>query len=297
MYNAMIQNNVDMVFCGSNLIYGPLTPEFIIKDQIRNYEMRHSGKETAKKVFFSHNSAIWNKLFKKVLIIKYSLVFDEGFASYEDSGFVWSYWCIAINAYFIKEKYYYYLLKNDGIMGKSFRRQMGIRAIDKIKICESFYNFLQKFNIFTENKLLFWDCYLESIYCCYGWAGSDVIREYGIPIIKNFLKGKDISYLTEPGYLLLHCFANIGNKETVLIRERRFLCFKQKERWNINDLSVTKILYFFNFPIPGKISRIFYAVYKQMRLNRSPKAMIKLLLKSFLPYGIVRFIQKVRRKT
>jgi glycosyltransferase involved in cell wall biosynthesis/MoaA/NifB/PqqE/SkfB family radical SAM enzyme len=294
LYNAMIQNDIDLVCCGSYLTAMPLTPEWIINDQIKTYEIRCDGKTSSKEVFFSHNHALWNKLFKKELIEKHRISFDRGFASYEDSKFVWSYWCIAKSAYFIRGKFYYYLLRDNGIMGKSFRRQMGGRGIDKIKVCHNFYDFLMEFNIFAENKYFFWKCYVESIYCARNWGDPETYREQGIPLITGFLKGKDLSYLPKDEYWLLHCFAEIGENETTTLREHRLLCFKQRETWHINDLSVTKQLYFFNVQVPDSHSRFFHTVYRRFKTYGAPKTLIKKVIKCLLPYGLVKIMQKAR---
>jgi glycosyltransferase involved in cell wall biosynthesis len=297
MYDAMIQNDVDFVCCGAHMNPDSSTPEFILKDQTTNYEMHYNGKTNSKDIFFSHNCALWNKLFKKELIVKYHLAFDTGFSSYEDSEFVWSYWCIAESAYFTKEKLYYYLIRDSGIMGKSFRRQMGIQGIDKIKICENFYYFLHEYTIFEANKYYFWNCYLESIYCSYGWTEPDVMREHGIPLIKNFIKGKDISYLSEENYFHLHCFSKIGEDEILLVKKCRFLCFFKEERWwRINDLSVTNDLYFFNVRISDKHARLLRSIYKLIKTNFSPMGLVKKSIKCILPYGLVKLVQKMKGK-
>jgi glycosyltransferase involved in cell wall biosynthesis len=250
LYNAMTEHDVDFAVCGVYMFPLPGISESVLQGNIEYRKIRCDGKTTSRATFFSHNVEVWNKLFKKELLAKYNIMFESGYI-YEDTTFSNCYWAVAHSAYYIKDWLYYYCLRDDSIIGLSRLRQMGMRGIDGLRLSDVYYSFLRRFNLFDENRLLFWDLFLNSVHCSYEWTEPEILRGHGIPLIKNFLKGKDIAYLTADKYAVLHCFARIGDEESLLTGEKRFLgCFRQKTYWHINDLSVTASFIFLTSPSP-----------------------------------------------
>jgi glycosyltransferase involved in cell wall biosynthesis len=195
MYNAMIMNDVEFVECGAVLIYTYARND--TDSSNANLSKLLFGRIEDPDVFIDSSNELWKTLFKKELIIRVCLSFPEGFNTYEDAFFVFSYKSVSQSGYYIPEILYMHFYYEDSIMGKTFARKQGQRVTELLEIINLYYSFLQMHGVFERLKNVFWVYFVIKINQFYEWAAPEIIQSSGIGMIREMLKNKDISKLVE----------------------------------------------------------------------------------------------------
>ena len=144
MIETIKKENVNLVMClasleteekverisASNTWYDNITP--IGKVDIKNLLLKTPS------VF------LWHKIFKKSLIDKYNLQFPDGLEG-DDCLFCYEYFCVCETAFGIKDKLYNYLIRENSIMDRYYKRKSNT-FYDCLKIMKVFYDFLVENN-------------------------------------------------------------------------------------------------------------------------------------------------------
>ena len=138
MYSVSINEDSDVVICGNNVVdenYSILSSSF---PNNRTY------KNSIEKIIFG-NMCVWNKLYKKDLIVKNKFKFRSR-VWYEDIDFSFKVCTSAKKISFLDENLYNYLLRENSIMSsKNLERNLEI-----LSTFEEIINYAKKKQIFKE---------------------------------------------------------------------------------------------------------------------------------------------------
>ena len=257
MYNAMIMNDVDFVECGAEPIF---TYAFNNEDGLRLYLSNGNltGIVREPDIFINTSSEIWRIMFKKEMINKYHLVFSEDLKISDDSLFVKSYKSIVQSGFYIQEKLYIYFCNENSIMGKTYNKRQGKQITELLVKIKMFYLFLKSNDVFEQRKYFFWDFFVNNIDFFYEWASPEIIKSYGIDMIRDLFEIEDIRRLAKEKNKTFHDFILIetDNQTEILVEN---ISSKKKSSNTLNGFKL-----------------------------------FRKLCKYILPYGLVRFIQRKR---
>lgn len=159
MVYIMENNPVDLVHCGTNIIYEyEASPELQYGDTTY-FEIKKSGITALNNDLFGHvDVAPWNKLYKKSLIEKYHLAFPENMCN-EDAYFTWAYMSICKSIYYLPEHFYNYLRREGSLMYQTFSKKLAEKALDHLKVGALFYEFLKKNHLQKKLQKGFFNAY------------------------------------------------------------------------------------------------------------------------------------------
>lgn len=156
--SKMLTDDIDMVHFGIKIVYeNGIAP---INNDEKYYAIKYDGKTeiTDAHILESDGSAS-NKLFRKSIIDKYSIRFEK--ILYEDFIFAIQYLSISKKVYYIPEKLYIYVRRDNSTMSNTFKKTP--RAIEHLYAYNYIYEFLEKNNILEKHRKcmvkLFPDCY------------------------------------------------------------------------------------------------------------------------------------------
>ncbi|MBD5398044.1 glycosyltransferase [bacterium] len=163
MLSCIKKQNVDLVMCNTTLLnreekeitskyYFPFSPgKYTVDDRIK----------------IGINVYLWNKIFKKSIIDSYNIKFPEGHKS-DDNLFIYEYVMVSDNIYILDEKLYYHYDIENSIMDLYNSKKIKLcDVLDKLDILINLYNFLQKYNIFVQNKKSFSYIFYTELF--YAW--------------------------------------------------------------------------------------------------------------------------------
>ncbi|GHV79697.1 glycosyl transferase [Spirochaetia bacterium] len=171
MYNAIITSKADICVSGINIFYDNM-PAFANEHYYQ--APFHGIRLIDYEVFTQTNVFVWNKIYKKSLIDKYSITFPYGL-HYEDACFLFKYLMISKKIYFISDLLYTYIIRPDSIMG-STRFTKPAYAIDHIYIIQDVAYFMAENGLEKKFEHTFiWMTLLYVHLSC--WYGPDVIYE------------------------------------------------------------------------------------------------------------------------
>jgi glycosyltransferase involved in cell wall biosynthesis len=222
LYNAMISNNCDLVQCKTNIHY-------IERNHMKSKDNKSINRDIKGLVEITTNNFqispfyAWSKLFKKEIIEKFQIDFPEGLY-YEDSPFMWKYFSVSRNIFFIEDKLYNYLRRPDSILSKTFNRNSLI-SLDFLKVCFNYYDFLQKWNLYNKYQVMFWILFED-----FFWSSLFLLnqkkRYLAFELASSFLVDKEIAHLKdkiEPKiYDLLENLKNKNFKKIYTLKENSF---------------------------------------------------------------------------
>jgi hypothetical protein len=144
-------------------------------------------------------------------------------------------------------------------MGKTYRKEkQGKYIVGILEAIKFYYTFLKTNKVFEQTKHIFWHFFCGWIGWFYSISSPEVIRAFGIGIIKDLLKNNDILDLVDENNKAYRLFLTLNEDELM-------------------DLS------FLNEKYEG--------VFMNSIVR---KTHLKKIVKCLLPYGIVRLIQKRR---
>lgn len=141
MLNAMIEKNVDLVTCKTNVVNGKLDREqehYVNSDKI-GYSNFNEKKRFCLTVF------VWNKLYKKALIDKYNIKFTV--ISSEDDLFTFMYNSVINSYYGLNDKLHNFILHKASYTQSIAKGKNPKMKWDKLSIIQQYINFLEKYNL------------------------------------------------------------------------------------------------------------------------------------------------------
>ena len=161
---AMENHSVDMVHCGTDIIYEYDADASLRKGDDDYFRINRSGVCAAGNDLFGVvDVAAWNKLYKKELIDKYNLRFPENMCN-EDAYFTWAYMSVCQNIYYLPERLYNYLRRTGSLMQQTFSKKLAEKTLDHLKVGELFYNFLKRNKLFKKLSEGFFNTYVVCVW-------------------------------------------------------------------------------------------------------------------------------------
>lgn len=151
--DAFSQNEYDMVSCSYKKIYSDAIPEKDISECIIIKE--YTEENMFEILYDKYGGYLWNKIFKRKIIIDNKITFNKDIAMSEDMLFIFEYLkCSKKVGCFDKENYYYRIIKSSASKKLSNERWFTIfKTFDEIKkdkkiFSTKFYNRLMYAYIF-----------------------------------------------------------------------------------------------------------------------------------------------------
>lgn len=182
--------SIDIVQCGTQLVYEIDADEELIKNDGKYFEINERGKaKVGNNIYGKVNVGAWNKLYKRELIEKYNLRYPLIYN--EDAYFVWCYWAICNNIYYLPEKIYFYRRRANSLMTKTLEKVINEHVLDHLTVSEMFFDFLNKNKLFEKFETGFWASYQIS-WCFVAVNSNEDFLKKGFFKAKKFLKQKDI---------------------------------------------------------------------------------------------------------
>lgn len=211
MYDAINQNSTDLAICGIKMSY--LSGYDKCRDDRLYYDLKFIGKQNiTKDVLEMTDVSACNKIFRQSLINKYDLHFPEGLL-YEDYYFTKSYMLLSKSMFFVDEKLYNYLRRDNSIMTNTFSGNS--RALDHMKIyLWLFDDYIAKYNLISSNLS---DYFVNEFCAMFNFSKkySSSRNHNDLYYMVNDFLGKNRAYLDQ-------CNKNIYLKIKQLIPYRSF---------------------------------------------------------------------------
>lgn len=211
MVYAMENNPVDLVHCGTNIIYKcEASPELQYGDATY-FEIKKSGiKALDNDLFGRVDIAVWNKLYRKSLIEKYHLTFPENMYN-EDAYFSWAYMSICKNIYYLPEHLYNYSRREGSLMQLTFNKTLGEKALDHLRVGRLFYEFLKKNHLQKKLQEGFFNAYVVCVWYSFNHSPQEYKKE---------------------AYQMAHGFLHTFSTKEIIGRHAGYLKKIRKEKYN-----------------------------------------------------------------
>ncbi len=204
MYQTITTQDVDVVVCGCNIF----DEEKNVRSQedLTYYQLKYSGKQPiSDELIVQTNVLLWNKIFRTSLVKEYDITFPSGYDN-DDDCFYWKYMSVAKTAYYLPDKLYNYLRRNNSIMGKVYHKT-NKSLFDRLWVLENFYDFLCRYNLDLSKQKLFQKIYLTNWSLCnYYLTNKQQYKAY--KIFRTFCKkippaqAKYLKQFCHPQYIL-----------------------------------------------------------------------------------------------
>lgn len=189
MYNAIVDNNVDIAVCQVEVIIDPEyqnTEHEIANDWESYLKLHFEGKQDiTNEIIEATNVIAWNKIYKRSIIEKHQIEFPKGLI-FEDNPFFYSYMTVSENIFYLNEKLYYYFRHSDTIMAMALAKKQK-ENFDLILTIKYYYDFLIENNLYEQNKALFWFYFFKSFGFCFSMLDLKEKAE-AVKICSEFLK-------------------------------------------------------------------------------------------------------------
>lgn len=183
MVNAMLNNDVDIAICGTNIKYNA-HDEMRRSDEVY-YGLKFSGaRRIDDRVIESTDVSVWNKIFKREIIEQNSIRFPEKLNN-EDYFFYNAYMSVSVSAYFLREKLYNYIRQEDSIMSNIYSGKES--SWDHLIVAERLFDFYKKTGFLAKHKDLFWRQLVASYWFSLEHSTRDIEKKIRIEA-KSFIR-------------------------------------------------------------------------------------------------------------
>jgi glycosyltransferase involved in cell wall biosynthesis len=194
LYGATSTYNCEMAVCGTNVIYEDKSGLPYKESDKRYYAIKYDGlTKVTNDVVLNTDVSAWNKIYKKKIIEENNITFPDDLL-FEDAYFYFCYTIFCKNIFFIKDKLYNYVRRENGIMSNLIKKKLSSRAIEHLYIAEKIYDFLFSKNIFESNKGLFSKIFKNYFWFAFNHSQQQE-RMYVINECNNFLKENELAFL------------------------------------------------------------------------------------------------------
>lgn len=137
LYEVCVKDESDISCCGYYRVYG----EKLIKAPKSTDKKLFTGIEAIRDIFTAGTLCevmAWNKLYKRSLFIDYNIRFPVG-KIHEDTFTTYKLFYYAERVGFIDKPLYYYIQRNDSIMGQTFNAKR-LDVLDMLREAEEFFS-------------------------------------------------------------------------------------------------------------------------------------------------------------
>ena len=195
MYNAIEQQNVDIVMCDTNVhIIENDNNQGRLNGCIGHRKIRITGKsEINTKTISQISTLLFNKILKLDIIKKYGIAFPDA-KMHDDSTFISQYLLVSNNYYGIDEKLYNYAYRKNSLVFNACSNKDKKLLYPSINCIQTLHNFVTKNDslTFNTNYILqkFWD-FLYYDYCHLDKSQKITLLKKAHSVLNN------VSYLKE----------------------------------------------------------------------------------------------------
>ena len=194
LYNAINDCNCEMAVCGTNIIYEDKRGLAYKESDKDYYAIKYDGLvKVTNDVVLNTDVSAWNKIYKKEIVEENNITFPDGLL-FEDAYFYFCYTIFCKNIFFIKDKFYNYVRRENGIMSNLIEKKINSRAIEHLYIAEKIYDFLFSKNIFESNKRLFSKVFKNYFWFAFNHSQQQE-RMYVINECESFLRKRELASL------------------------------------------------------------------------------------------------------
>ena len=241
LFEAIEQNDVDVVCCNAQV--SDEKDNIQRTDHLEYYINKQNGiHQISNEIIQKTNVLLWNKIWKKSLVDQYQVDFPPC-REYDDSCFFMQYMSVAKKIMYLDDKLYNYFRRQDSVMGKVAQKK-DKTYFDKLYTAKFYFDFLEKHNLFLQNKNSFF-YYLCEIhhFGCLRWKEKDWLQAKHIfnelfPEkigLQNFIFYKKIKFCCGIELQILNILkeSHIYRKYVVQIGKLKlkFKCRIKKEIW------------------------------------------------------------------
>lgn len=191
MYNAITSSDeIDIVQCGTRTVFEGEVDEKLLNHDKKYFAVNQLGVINCDDIIFGTiNVGTWNKLYKKEIIDKYNIKFPENLRN-EDAYFTWAYWMVSNKMYCIPDKLYNYLRRDDSLMAQTFKKGLGEKVLDHLKVGSLLYDFLINNDLFEKRKFVFYRAFVIC-WCFVRDNGDKTNVKRARKYVKEFFKDKE----------------------------------------------------------------------------------------------------------
>lgn len=163
MFTAITKHNVDIVVCGTSVLYETKDDLFSQENDARYFTIENECKaEINPELIHTISAPVWNKIFKKSILDSYSIRYIEG-KNYEDNFFTPAYLSVANNIYYLPDDLYYYRRRNNSITHRD-QEAPSSNLLDILYQVQALFPFFKNNAISTEYiSTTFWKIYSLSL--------------------------------------------------------------------------------------------------------------------------------------
>lgn len=154
------EDDIDMVWIGNHIVCD--FDEKLKQAQERFYALKYEGAQTLDNVpLASMSGAVWNKIIRRSLLEQYEIRYPKG-VIFEDLCYFAQVAPILRKVYFLPEKLYYYLQRENSTMGVA-RTGESDKSRDVLKIIKPMYEFYAKHGFLKTHSRLY-DAFFTKFY-------------------------------------------------------------------------------------------------------------------------------------
>jgi glycosyltransferase involved in cell wall biosynthesis len=217
LYNAINNCNCQIAASGINVIYEDKSGLLYKESDKKYYAIKYDGLiKVTNKIVLNTDVSVCNKIFKREIIEENNITFPEGLL-FEDAYFYFCYMIFCKNIFFIKDKLYNYVRRENGIMSDLIEKN-SIKAIEHLYIAEKIYDFLVSKNIFKNNKELFLEIFKSFFWFAFNHSQQQE-RIYVINECESFLKKNELTFIKQE---MKYIFKEIYSKQNKFYPVKRF---------------------------------------------------------------------------
>lgn len=157
MYKAMTESGADLAICEINVIYHAHQEMKMSDDNY--YALKYGGlQQITDEMILKTDLSAANKVFRKSILHKYQLEFPAGLR-FEDAYFCTAYFLVSNTAYFVEERLYNYVRRNNSIMSQTWSGNGADKAIDHTVVAVRLFEFLEKNKKLEGHAEVYWQMF------------------------------------------------------------------------------------------------------------------------------------------
>ena len=183
MVKAIDDSDADLAICGINMVYE--AHEEMRESDENYYMLRFDGKKLINdRIVLETNGSACNKIYRMSIIKEYDISFPKGLNS-EDHCFYCEYMSVSRTIYFLNQRLYNYVRREQSIMSDNFDGEK--LSTDDIRIAEKIFHFYRKTGFLRRHKNLFWTQWVGGFWASYRYSGKKYHEEV-LQLGKDFIE-------------------------------------------------------------------------------------------------------------
>lgn len=226
---SCFSDDVDMVWIGNHVVCD--FDDRLKKSQECFYALKYEGKQSLDGIpVASMSGAVWNKIIRRSLLEKYGIRYPKG-VIFEDLCYFAQVAPLLRSVYFLPDKLYYYLQREDSTMGVA-RTGASDKSRDVLKIIKPMYEFYVAHNLLNSHSALY-DSFFAKFYSLANKFLPDDMKPELVSDARTWVNRYGGRNVAARERLLDMMMSRIYGSDRV--REKRLLgvrVYYERRRWN-----------------------------------------------------------------